>query len=519
MKITQLIDETRGYKILIAPISYVFGCLFPPPIFRANLTCRPFEGAPSFPASPGRVGIFGPSVCTNEIKAGLPTRSQRCRTKIQEPHPFAKSRKDGAPDDKVWATQRAMISIYICGRHTKALRGHYSDSKLLLLGTQLDGLQSIALMKSYKIQMKKHFAAGWIALLIVVAPFSEGLLRGQQQPEPKIAVEVKVVNVLATVRDKHGKIVPDLNKDDFAIAEDGHPQTITYFLKETDLPLTLGLLVDTSLSQRRVLGQERTASHSFLDDMLRPEKDKAFVIHFDHEVELLQDLTSSRDELEKSLDLLETPEMNQQGGGSRGGGGRGGGGSGGGGSRQHFGGAGTLLYDAVFLASDEVIKKQQGRKALIILSDGDDRGSKETVTTAIATAQRADTVVYSILFADDQESHNRGSFGGPGMGRHGGGGGGQGRYPQQGDRTDGKKILERISKETGGRMFEVSKKESIEQIYKTIAEELRNQYSIGYTPAADVAAGYHKIAVTTKQKDLTVQARDGYYATQQQPAQ
>ncbi len=378
-------------------------------------------------------------------------------------------------------------------------------------------------MKSYKIQMKKHFAAGWIALLIVIAPFSEGLLRGQQQAEPpKIAVEVKVVNVLATVRDKHGKIVADLGKDDFTLEEDGHPQAITYFLKETDLPLTLGLLVDTSLSQRRVLGQERTASHSFLDDMLRPEKDKAFVIHFDHEVELLQDLTSSRDELEKSLDLLETPEMNQQGGSSRGGGSRGGGGSGGGGSRQHFGGAGTLLYDAVFLASDEVIKKQQGRKALIILSDGVDHGSKETVTTAIATAQRADTVVYSILFADDQESHNRGSFGGPGMGRHGGGGGGgggQGRYPQQGDRTDGKKILERISKETGGRMFEVSKKESIEQIYKTIAEELRNQYSLGYTPAKDVSPGYHKIAVTTKQKDLTVQARDGYYARQQQPAQ
>ena len=370
-------------------------------------------------------------------------------------------------------------------------------------------------MKSSTIQRKTYFAATWIALLFGLLLIPRGTLRGQQaQPQPKIAVEVKMVDVLATVRDKHGKIVSDLGKDDFALAEDGRAQTITYFVKETDLPLTLGLLVDTSLSQRRVLGQERTASHGFLDDMLRPEKDKAFVIHFDHEVEMLQDLTSSRDELEKSLDLLEAPEVNQQGGGSRGGGSRGGGSRGGDGSRSHYGGAGTLLYDAVFLASDEVIKKQQGRKALIILSDGDDRGSKGTLTAAIATAQRADTVVYSILFADDRESQ-RSSFGygGPGMGRHGGGGG-QGRNPQQGERHDGKKILEQISRETGGRMFEVSKKLTIEQIYKTIAEELRNQYSIGYTPASDVGSGYHKIALSVKEKDLLVQSRDGYYAAQ-----
>ena len=365
-------------------------------------------------------------------------------------------------------------------------------------------------MKSYKTHMEKYPSRVWLVLLIGLLASQGALLRGGQQ-QPKIAVEVKMVNLLATVRDKHGKIVRDLGKDDFTLAEDGQPQSISYFVKETDLPLTLGLLIDTSLSQRRVLGQERTASHSFLDDMLRPDKDKAFVIHFDREVELLQDLTFSRDELEHSLDLLETPELNRQGGGSRGGGSRGGGS--GGGSRQHFGGGGTLLYDAVFLASDEVIKKQQGRKALIILSDGDDRGSKESLSTAIATAQRADTVVYSILFADDRESQ-RSSFGygGPGMGRHGGGG--QGRYPQQGERHDGKKVLEQISRETGGRMFEVSKKLTIEQIYKTIAEELRNQYSIGYTPAANVGSGYHKIALSVKEKDLLVQSRDGYYAAQ-----
>jgi VWFA-related protein len=335
-----------------------------------------------------------------------------------------------------------------------------------------------------------------------------GSLRSGQ--EPQIKVDVKVVNVLATVRDKHGQIVTNLGKDDFELEEDGHPQTITYFSKETDLPLTLGLLVDTSESQRRVLGDERSASRSFIDSMLREDKDKAFVIHFDREVELLQDLTSSRQKLEHALDLVGAPELVRNGGGSGGGGGGGGGNSGG--SGQRYGGAGTLLYDAVYLASDEVVKNQQGRKALIVLSDGVDHGSKETLVDAITAAQRADTVVYSILFADEPHMQNPfGGFGGgPGMGRHGGGGGGN-RYPQ-GDRTDGKKILDRISRETGGRMFEVSKKQTVDQIYASISEELRSQYSLGYPPGPDVAPGYHKIHLTTKQKDMTVQARDGYYS-------
>ena len=342
----------------------------------------------------------------------------------------------------------------------------------------------------------KHPLKGCLALLMTALLLPQGSLAGQDQP--KIAVEVKVVNVLATVHDKHGQIVSNLGQNDFVLQEDGHPQTITYFSKDANLPLTLGLLVDTSLSQRRVLDQERTASHTFLDEMLRKDKDNAFVIHFDHEVELLQDLTSSREKLEKALQLLETPQFDTQSGGSRGGG-----------SRSRFAGGGTLLYDAVYLAADEVIKKQPGRKALIVLSDGVDRGSKKTLGTAIETAQRADTVVYSILFTDDQESQNRSPFGhgDPGMGRHGGE---QRRYPQE-DRPDGKKILERISKETGGRLFEASKKGPIDKIFSSIAEELRNQYSIGYTPAADGGSGYHKIVLTTKQRDMVVQARDGYY--------
>jgi len=336
-----------------------------------------------------------------------------------------------------------------------------------------------------------------------------------QQPPPTISVNVKVVNVLATVRNKHGDIVSNLTKDDFVLEEDGRPQTVGYFARETDLPLTLGLLVDTSMSQRRVLDQERTASSTFLDQVMRVNKDVAFVIHFDREVELLQDLTSSRQKLQSALALLQTPQLQRA---DREGGGNSPGGDSpdsnpGSGRRGGGGGGGTLLYDAVYLASNELMKKQQGRKALIVLSDGVDRGSKETLASAVEAAQRADTLVYSILFAD--EHPYGGGYGGHGMGGMGRRGGGwPGRYPQQ-ERPDGKKILEQISKATGGRLFEVSKKQPIEQIYSQIQDELRNQYSLGYTPSpADAAAGYHKILLTTKQKDLIVQARDGYYATQ-----
>ena len=334
-----------------------------------------------------------------------------------------------------------------------------------------------------------------------------------------LTVTVKVVNVPATVRDKHGKIISNLAKDDFVLEEDGRPQTIRYFAHDTDLPLTLGLLVDTSMSQRRVLEDERHASYSFLDQMLHQSKDVAFVIHFDHEVELLQDLTANREKLDAALQALQTPQFksaSQQSGGQSGNGGssNGSGYPGGRGGRHGgsgFGGGGTLLYDASYLASDELMKKQQGRKALIILSDGVDRGSKVGLETAIETVQKSDTVVYSILFKDEETPGafgGRGGFGGGGMGRRGGQ-----RFPQE-SRPDGKKILERLSKETGGRLFEVSKKNPIDKIYESIEEDLRNQYNLGYTPDRPASdGGYHKISLKTKEKDVTVQARDGYYAS------
>ena len=334
--------------------------------------------------------------------------------------------------------------------------------------------------------------------------------------QTKITAETKLVTVYASVRDKHGQIVQNLTKDDFILEEDGHPQAITNFARENDLPLTMGLLVDTSMSQRRVLDQERRASYTFLDHILRDtgeKKDRGFVIHFDYEVELLQDLTSSRQKLESALELLETPRP-QLASQTSGGGGSGGGGSGGSGrgSGGHHGG-GTHLYDAVFLASDEVLKKEQGRKAIVVLSDGVDRGSQESQDGAIRAAQRANTIVYSILFKDEESQGSHGGYGGYGGGHGGWGGGHRGgqRSPQE-DRPDGKKVLDRISRETGGRLFVVSKKETVDQIYSEIEQDLRHQYILGYPPGKNSTTSYHKIHLTTKQKDLTVQARDGYYS-------
>jgi VWFA-related protein len=354
--------------------------------------------------------------------------------------------------------------------------------------------------------LRKLFSTS-LLLLLAALPLPS------QQSAP-ITINVSAVNLLATVRDKHGNIVRNLTKDDFTLDQDGKPQSITYFAKESDLPLTLGLLVDTSLSQRRVLDQERAASRSFLDRVLREDKDKAFLIHFDHEVELLQDLTSSRQKLLAAIDQLHTPQFSQSSSGGGGSSGGSGGGEGGRGSHGHGHGGGTLLYDSIYLAADELMKKQQGRKAIILLTDGVDRGSKESLGEAIEAAQRADTLIYCILFADKEEGHgNGGGFGGPRMGGGGMGGRGGG-YPRRTEesRPDGKTILEQIAKTSGGRFFEVSKKETLDKIYADLDEELHNQYVLGYTPdKPDATVGYHKLHLAVKQKDLQVQTRDGFY--------
>jgi VWFA-related protein len=371
-------------------------------------------------------------------------------------------------------------------------------------------------LKPYSLRLLQR----WLVVLTVVILAVPSL---PSQETPTFSSDVKVVNVLATVRDKHGQIVNNLTKDDFKLLADGQPQTIRYFARDTDLPLKLGLLVDTSASQRRLIDQERTASYGFLNELMRPDKDKAFVIHFDREIELLQDMTDSREKLEAALDKLGNPQFQNTGGGPSGGSPGGGGGNGGGGGGHRMGG-GTALYDAVFLAADELMRKQEGRKALVVLTDGVDNASKVSLDRAIETAQRANTLVYSILYSDpDAYSQGpggmgrHGGWGGGGMGRYPGGGGGYpgGGYPQQTQHPDGKKVLQRLSKETGGRFFEVTKKESVGQIYSQIEEELRNQYNLGFSPDKALASpGYHKLNLTTTNKDLTVQAQEEYYAGQ-----
>jgi VWFA-related protein len=343
---------------------------------------------------------------------------------------------------------------------------------------------------------------------------------------PTIAVDARLVNLPVVVRDKKGALVQNLTKDDFTLQVDGHPQTIRYFDIDKNLPLTLGLLVDTSFSQRDVIDEERTASSAFLDQMLTTPKDQAFVIQFARQVELLQDLTSSRPKLQASLKEIDTPsrssgDPNDAGTDSEG---------------RRIRTGGTALYDATFLASDELMSKQKGRKALIVLSDGVDNGSKETLTKALEAAQRADTVIYAIYFKGKENqgssgfpSHGGGYPGGRGGGYPGGGypgggypggrgggypGGGGGRGGGGGNQShiDGRKVLQQMADETGGRLFEVSKKQNVAQIYTQIAEELRAQYRLGYTPDQTTAAdGYHQIELTTHRKDLIVQTRDGYY--------
>lgn len=334
----------------------------------------------------------------------------------------------------------------------------------------------------------------------------------QTAPAATLTVKAQLVNLPVVVRDKNGALVTTLGKDDFALSVDGREQPIRYFDRDNDLPLTLGLLVDTSGSVRSALDEERTASQAFIDQMVtapagRPP-DQAFLIQFAHEVDLLQDLTPSVSKLRAGLDRV-GPELHdeQQGGGSSGNGGYGH-------RRGGFGGGGTTLYDAIYLGSTELMQKQQGRKAMVVLTDGEDRGSMESLTSAIAAAQRSETVVYAIYFKGEQHGYGggygHGGFGGRGGGFPGGGGRG-GREGEQ--HVDGRKILAQITKETGGRMFEVSGKQTFAAIYTQIGEELRSQYRLGYVPDANAAAaGFHRVELTLrKDKKFSVQTRGGYY--------
>jgi len=352
---------------------------------------------------------------------------------------------------------------------------------------------------------------------------------------PTISVDAKLVNIPVIVHDKKGVLVQNLTKDNFTLKVDGRDQTIRYFNQDKDLPLTLGLLVDTSQSQRSVLEDERTASIAFLEDMLNgpADRDKAFIVQFARQTDLLQDVTSSKPKLQQGLKQLDTSGSGSTPSFGNGGSGNDSDSNDRDSSRSHSDRGGTTLYDALFLSSDEIQAKQKGRKAVIILSDGVDRNSKESLARSIEAAQRADTIVYAIYYKGrDNGGYNRdqdrqgggypGRRGGMGGGYPGGGGGypgggGQGR-PQGGGEShvDGRKVLQRMADETGGRLFEVKGKDTVANIYKQIGEELRAQYRLGYTPDKTTSSdGYHQIDITltpANLKTLYIQTRDGYYS-------
>jgi VWFA-related protein len=286
------------------------------------------------------------------------------------------------------------------------------------------------------------------------------------QEVPTFSKSVNVVTLLATVRDRDGRIINNLTPGDFVLLEDGVPQNIRYFSRESDLPLTIGLLVDTSRSQTRVLDEESGASYKFLDQVLREGKDQAFVTHFDTQVETLQGLTSSRRALASALQRLRIPDQ-----------------------------AATLLYSAVKDSSQNPMHSQTGRKALILLTDGVEYKDPTSIDTAIEFAQRADAIIYSIRFSDPVPMRPFRAAFIASMKEH------------------GKLELDRMSKETGGVCFGVTKDKPIEAIYSQIEQALRNQYSIGYIPSRPFPDGkFHKIKLTTRGRRLMVTTRDSYYA-------
>jgi VWFA-related protein len=338
--------------------------------------------------------------------------------------------------------------------------------------------------------------------------------------KPASTARSREVVLPVTVRNHKGELVASLKTSELTLIEDGRPQTIKSFTRESNLPFRLGLLVDTSRGVLGAMDSERKAAGKFVDLML-PEKtkagsvqDQAFLIHFDRIVELLRDFTASRAKLHHELDDMGPTRAAQNATQGAENNGESNGGYGGGQGRgQNHSRGGTALYDAIFLASDELMKGQSGRKALIVFSDGVDHDSKETLNDAVDAADRAGVSVYTIYIKGEEE---RGQTGYPGAGRHGGGfpggGGRHGGGGQSESGVDGKKIMEKIAQRTGGRFFD-AKKNNLDEIYGQIAEELRGQFLLTYTPdVVDKEGGFHKIALKASKDDLTVVTREGYYA-------
>jgi VWFA-related protein len=350
-------------------------------------------------------------------------------------------------------------------------------------------------------------------------------------------LQVKGPEVLlaVTVRNRHGDMVNNLTAADMTLTQDGRPQKITSFMQDSKAPLRIGLAIDTSRSLREAMNEERKAVGNFLEQLLPDNPNApyrasdAFLLHFDREVELLEDFTNARDKLQTELDNIGPterrghsplgPETSDEDRPE---------------ARRRGGAEGTQLYDAIYLAADELMKPKDGRKTLIVFSDGNDQGSKETLNDAIDAADRANMAVYTVYLKGQGErtenpfarNDRRGGMGYPGGGYPGGGypgggypgggypgGGGGGRGGDQPAAVDGRRTMEQIATRTGGRYFEVKKKGDLDDVYAAIADELRNQYVLTYTPDQRINEDeFHKIVLKAKNGDLTVATREGFYA-------
>jgi len=299
-----------------------------------------------------------------------------------------------------------------------------------------------------------------------------------QGPAETLKVNVNVVGLFFNVKDKHGTLIPNLTKADFDVFEDGKPQTIKYFAAESNLPLTLGILIDSSGSQLRVLDMEKEVGGAFLKQILT-DKDEAYVIDFNVDATLVQDYTRDVRRLQAALNKVKINTGFSTGPipGS------------GGGPVPTAPVRGTVLYDAVYLSAHDMLSKEVGRKAMILLTDGEDEGSQLKIKDAIEAAQKADAIVYVLLCAD------RGFYGSFGMG------------------YSGESEMQKLTQATGGRVINVGNKfDKLREAFDQIAAELRSQYNLGYTPTnTKLDGGYRKLEVKCKQ-GYKIQTRAGYYA-------
>jgi Ca-activated chloride channel family protein len=334
-------------------------------------------------------------------------------------------------------------------------------------------------------RLRPQFAFGILLLLTFCAAWGQQSATPAMAPPPAqpsnqpdapvttLRLQARLVDVATVVRDKSGQPVGGLAKDDFLLRQDGQPQEIRYFSQGSDLPLTLTLMVDTSGSQRMFIADETAASMVFFRAMLTQPDDRASLVQFDDNVLELQPMTNSVDNLQRALDYLSYPHRSLLPG-------------------NH---GGTLLYDAIVSASARVLAGEHGRKAMVLLTDGGDNGSRRTLTEAVAAAQRADIVVYSVYYSDERN-------------------GAAGRMAASGGShltSQGRDALEQMSSETGGKVFDVDQGMTLRQIFAQIAENLRLQYELGYRPPDAPPGSYHKIELKMTDHKLKVQARKGFY--------